>query len=150
MKAQELRIGNLVNGLSGKTILVETIGEYGINASLAGGDSGAWIEHEATFEGLQPIPLNEEWLQKFGFENKGLFENKIYLPNGRGGDMDGATQFVLGQYKHIVYLLAGKFYYQLASCTDDYGDNIETVELPYVHELQNLHYALKREELTIK
>lgn len=73
---------------------------------------------------FDPIPLTEEWLVRMGFEEDGnLFHNKIALyKNGNGG-----FNYNINFYEH---------------------DNLEPVE--YVHQLQNIYFALTGEELTIK
>jgi hypothetical protein len=67
-----------------------------------------------------PIPLTKEWLLLFGFEESISWSFK---------------GFYLGEEKQ------GEYHYQL-----DGG----VVELKYVHQLQNLYFALTGEELTIK
>ena len=80
---------------------------------------------------LEPIPLTEEWLVKFGFENdkKGLileFKNYSYSYlwfNNNSGQLRLVSE-------------GGKF------LTHD--------NLKYVHQLQNLYFALTGKELEIK
>jgi hypothetical protein len=74
---------------------------------------------------VKPIPLTEEWLLKFGFVK---IYNCIYEI-----EMDGhVIEFDLRFRKMSVY----------------FGDIL--LQLKYVHELQNLYFALTSEELTIK
>jgi len=68
----------------------------------------------------QPIPLTEEWLLKFGFETQGIMAKVWILKNIN------------------VWALDGGFANDL-----DYPIN-------YVHQLQNLYFALTGEELTTK
>jgi hypothetical protein len=73
----------------------------------------------------KPIPLTEEWLLKFGFERR--------------------------QIKDLIsYTLPKLELYQYASNNNkiffEYADG--EVELKYVHQLQNLYFALTGEELT--
>lgn len=69
------------------------------------------------FEDLESILLSEEWLLKFGFERLG----------------SGRFDFKTFTY----YLHDGSFYNQTSRlCT-----------IKYVHQLQNLHFALTGEEL---
>jgi len=78
---------------------------------------------------FQPIPLTEEWLLKFGFEyhNDTPHPNKVFRKLHTEGFID------LEQIKH---------YY--------YGGSFTSVECRYVHQLQNLYFALTGEELTTK
>jgi hypothetical protein len=71
----------------------------------------------------QPIQLTEEWLLKFGF--KQTFISKIHLTFSKG------SFHLLKRVNHI------QIWY-------------ESIDVKYVHELQNLYYALTNQELTIK
>lgn len=78
---------------------------------------------------INPIPLTEEWLLKFGFE-KSEVENPFY----------GYEFFLKGL---SIYLKDGtiRFYHQHSNRT--------WVEYESVHELQNLYFALTVEELSL-
>lgn len=70
---------------------------------------------------LDPIPLTEEWLINFGYETDcDISENPMHFRK------DG----------HLIWKPAGIFY-----------DDLYRIELKYVHQLQNLFFALKRKEL---
>lgn len=116
MNATELRTGNYIYYKSGR-IEVTMIGENGIQSHKKG------IEINAKFNttDLQPIPLTEDWLLNFGFEDKmGEWHNKICLEKSN----------------NEIYYSAGM------------GVRLsETIK--YVHQLQNLFFALSGEELTI-
>lgn len=106
MESREVRIGNLFDNNGN----VNTV-TPGVIEALFESDKRSWI---------QPIPLTEEWLLKFGFE--------IY-------EFDHKEN----QYRfkeRLLVIRKGVF------C--DYGTN---VELKYVHQLQNLYFALTGEEL---
>jgi len=80
----------------------------------------------------KPIPLTEEWLLKFGFITKGIHYNFTL------GNMEIASAIrVLSTNER------GKFYLD--------GDIPEwmKIKLEYVHQLQNLYFALTGEEITI-
>lgn len=76
---------------------------------------------------LEPIQLTEEWLLKFGFAWRGLNEKFLtkYTPCG----------------KAVVNSKNG--FFKLAGVTIE-------VEIKFVHQLQNLYFALTGEELTFK
>jgi hypothetical protein len=81
----------------------------------------------------QPIPLTEEWLVKFGFEfseDESSEEKKVYFDN----------------WNHDVIIRENivKFYI-VNTCETCYD-----VAIKYVHQLQNLYFALTGEELEIK
>jgi hypothetical protein len=75
---------------------------------------------------FQPIPLTEEWLLNFGFEyhHDTPHPNKVFRKLHTEGFID------LEQIKH---------YY--------YGGSFTSVECRYVHQLQNLYFALTGKEL---
>lgn len=75
----------------------------------------------------KPIPLTEEWLLKFGFEKAG---RTIKLKNfGKFIDMNGELSF------YPAGMLNSLLRHDL---------------LQYVHQLQNLYFALTGKELMIK
>jgi len=106
-----------------------------IAASLKSG-KGRTIEHTVTAYNIanidagttgfifSTIPLTEEWLLKFGFIKRDNYGNDEYR-------LDGYSYF------------RGSFY--ISDC-DECG---ESVEINFVHELQNLYFALTKKELTI-
>ena len=126
MKANELRIGNYVNVPTKEQCpfridAFEYCSEQFIKVAQEIEISGTQI-HPLTWYGgdLEPIPLTEEWLLKFGFERLG----------------SGRFDFKTFTY----YLHDGSFYNKTSRlCT-----------IKYVHQLQNLYFALTGEELTIK
>jgi hypothetical protein len=75
--------------------------------------------------GCDPIPLNTNWLLKLGFE----YNDNIGLYQNGGFDVDIEDDV----YCH--------FY------INEYGDWYKDID--YVHQLQNLYFALTGEELTI-
>lgn len=123
MKAEELRIGNLV--------------EYKINdkfddrkewweVSEIDADDIHWLSKvDKEDENFRQIPLTEEWLLKFGFEKDG---NDLILDNGL---------FLLVSYNDDEFV-------HLKS------NHLETiVSIKYLHQLQNLYFALTGIELLI-
>ena len=74
MKANELRIGNLVNTTDNKlTGVTDIIVDKDFK------DSYFWC-YGYNEDDVKPIPLTEKWLLKFGFKNRTtLFDSKIYF-----------------------------------------------------------------------
>jgi hypothetical protein len=109
MKPNELRIGNWVETFEG-VIQIQN----------------GWQIDEG--EEVEPIPLTEEWLFKFGFKFDGhcsWWKNKLI-----------ELTIDTGEDEYSVF--------------NNNGDYITLKGIKYVHSLQNLHFALTGEELTIK
>jgi hypothetical protein len=132
MKANELRIGNYVydEDVKYKTSLGHTvILSKGVHSFNLGEIN------------LKPIPLTEEWLLKFGFESwncKGvdwIFEKVIYK------ELDIEQKMIISS--------SG------TCCIEEQEDHPEVEvqkfiirpDIHYVHQLQNLYFALTGQEL---
>ena len=79
----------------------------------------------------KPIPLTEEWLLKFGFEKTLNQYKKLTLSNKIGCD----------NIPFIILFLDNQY---------QYDDLRFRTNIQYVHNFQNLYFALTGEELTIK
>ncbi len=87
------------------------------------------------FDYIKPIPLTEEWLLKFGFirHHYDYANDVIYIKNIADNEIDNA-EFEWGVYPN-----------ELGS-----GIQIKNRKsLKYVHEIQNLYFALTGEELSV-
>lgn len=123
MKAQELRIGNLIKLTDNTEFKVVGIHIYGLD-----------VENElertyCEFEEFEGIPITEEWLLKFGWvwnEECKSYEYKDIRMNLDYRDISNSYTMFNYVTKSIV-------------CERIY----------YVHQLQNLHFALTNEELTL-
>jgi hypothetical protein len=112
MKASELRVGNYVKfkGCDDKPFKVFRID----------------TTESSTFTTAEPIPLTEEWLLRFGFEQ----EYKSQM--------------------HSVYFLNGLSYYFWYKTNKQYAQFYSAqIEINYIHQLQNLYFALTGEELIL-
>lgn len=133
MKVQELRVGNLINHKERGQITVRSLEA----------DFPEFTEGEMAINGfpeseLNPIPLTEEWLLKFGF---GFEKHPVYhfvSPDGRW-----YTYFVNRGYNP-----PGSEEFAFDKMTG--GGEITLAFIKHVHQLQNLYFALTGEELTIK
>ena len=117
MKANELRIGNYVEVFVSFCLIKE---EQVIDIMC---DSINTKSHEnMTFDYIEPIPLTEDWLLKFGFKmiSKHQFRKGIW-----GCDL---------RTKSFFKYMANDKINHIADCE-------------YVNQLQNLYFALTGEEL---
>jgi hypothetical protein len=127
MEATELRIGNLVNGiLTQKPYIIDA---WALREMESGNYQNSQDTETKVFE---PIPLTEEWMLKFGFErhHADYANDIIYIKN-----VPDNTEFEWGVYPN-----------KLGSGVQIQNRNL----LKYVHQLQNLYFALVGEELTFK
>ena len=123
MEANELRLGNWVQ--------LENYTPYQIsNHHFELNENG----YNECLDISIPIPLTEEWLLKFGFEDglplaQYVLKFKIIHPTHLHIDIeeDGVTCRVYCPLDESIYL-----------------------NIKHVHQLQNLYFALTGEELTIK
>ena len=138
MKANELRIGNLILCRN------ETDRVCGIDEKINGDAIICSDKYGVGESDIKPIPLTEEWLLKFGFESwncKGvywIFEKVIYKK------LDIEQKMIISS--------SG------TCCIEEQEDHREVEvqkfiirpDIQYVHQLQNLYFALTGEELEIK
>jgi hypothetical protein len=129
MKPNELRIGNLVYH-NGSVIEVENVIDFCINM-IFNNYSGS-REDQIDIEEIEPIPLNEEWLLKFGAINMsgwtGLkFDFEVW---------DEKAEYTFELMDGILTLY-------------HFDNRLKKIETPYVHQLQNLYFAMTGEELKI-
>lgn len=124
MKANELRIGNFYQYAGYDGIIYTQVKEIKHNQfGLLGDFDGT------NFEICKPIPLTEEWLLKFGFKYSLKFNDFMFK--------DQNDVFEIKPYKNGF----------LNSVIWHYNEILQ--EIKYVHQLQNLYFALTGEELTI-
>lgn len=121
VKANELRLGNYVD------YYCEVLDRWTNSKVIDYIDRGTDTDTSYYIEG---IPLTEEWLLKFGsIERKGLhpwYSLKINTLEFQYDNTDPINiQLVIGDY-------------------------VISIPCKYVHQLQNIYFALTGEELTIK
>ena len=109
IESRELRIGNWVN--HNGTPIELTRNRFKLSVFTLGCSE------------IEPIPLTEEWLERFGFEKR-----KISYLYGYGNFL---------------------YDYRLKLWTW-YGIQLHDYLITYVHQLQNLYFALTGEELQLK
>ena len=121
MKAQDLRIGNLV------TQIIERSTHNEEQVIKIEWQEIMWISRDR-IKYYQPIPLTEEWLLKFGFE---LINNEFF----RSRNSEICLFWTANKNKII----------------PEYNEKrlITGYDFKHVHQLQNLYFALTGEELTL-
>jgi hypothetical protein len=111
MKASELRLNNLLER-NGSIVCLDT--NYDLFVAL--------VYVSRSDRKYKPIPLTEEWLLKFGFNEEGIDKRTF------------CSAFVKNGVRVTISNSGNVYYGKL--CVES------------VHQLQNLYFALTREELT--
>ena len=118
MKAEELRIGNLFIEENSNEI-IKVIELTTKNITFTGDFKGKWQ--------AKPIEITHEWLLRFGFE---------ILTDSKKGFK--STSY---SYRKGIYICIG---FNYGVVTFDFWQGNEK---KYIHELQNLYFALTGQEL---
>lgn len=122
MKTRELRIGNYVHE--------ETLGNIKVVAFL---EADIWVmskagnEYHVRADAIDPVPMSDFWFDFFGFE-------------------PGEEQYIMYVDEWLTICVDALDY---SICLkDNYGQVIApTIHVKYVHQLQNLYFALTGKEL---
>jgi hypothetical protein len=120
MKAQELRVGNLV--------WVDT-GIYNrLPTSITALSRELFRCKDGIFSTVkfEPIPVDEDWLLRFGFKKR----------NDKTFTYDRFILYFVSKYE---------FWYM-----NDRRTNVYFTKVEFVHELQNIIFAMNGEELEVK
>ena len=128
IKPQELRIGSLLD-VDGNIIKVGKIEENFISWNIAKDTAKFKIWNPflpISDKRINPIPLTEEILLKFGFEK---------TANPRELKYGGYSILLLNEIRFVI-------------C--NYMENPPSVKVSTVHQLQNLFFALTGQELPLK
>ena len=126
IKTKDLRLGNYVTDNSGFTMYVVGIYEDTVLLNFKGNDGDVWEVYE---KDLKPIALDKEMLLKLGY--------KVYVSdNGWDRYSKKGIDF------HLSPLISGGY-------IPSFHINGEYHIVKYLHQLQNLFYALTQKELEI-
>lgn len=125
MITTELRIGNYVSYFNNEVLKVSAVFEKGIHDEYYNGFE---------FDDIHPIQLTEEWLLKFGFKEM-EFDHPDYIPQYYySKDFENGKVNLNLRYEMIL----------------DYGGDFLSNTIDYVHQFQNICFALTGEELMVK
>ena len=143
MEAKELRIGNWIyqgEKCGNKPIEAYQLYQYSLGGFISSNNIPTYYHY------WKPIELTEEWLIKLGFE-------KIDI-KGEEGFIDSVEYQLIHKDCYINY--DGVDFSCVIACDlETYTDSPnyfapDKERMQYVHQLQNLYFALTGEELTIK
>jgi len=135
MKAEEFRLGNLIfYHIEDK---FDEHKEWDEVSPIDYSDLRVLVIYEDNSE-YKPIPLTEEWLLKFGFDERiDILKDKYFE---LGIDAEYGASFVASKNEK------GLWEVYLTDCDGGKIGDSKT----YIHQFQNLYFALTGEELTIK
>jgi hypothetical protein len=138
MQASELRIGNLVDFVNRTNplhrplytpLIVMEVTQIDIKCYPYGQSLHKVLRYNSLWlADVEPIQITEEWLVRFGFEKIGNFGYAI-------------RNFRLEYTKNLISK-------SILDCPFVFWINREVVRMKYIHQLQNLYFALTGTELT--
>ncbi|MFP3835344.1 hypothetical protein [Chryseobacterium sp. SIMBA_028] len=121
MDSKQFRIGNYINfGSTLSEITGVMAEEIMFKYNTGGEDRYALLQTP----GINLIPISEEWLLKFGFLK--VLDHPVYRLDGIQIEFNGVDS------EWAVDLFSGK------------------TDVDYIHQLQNIFFAIKGKELTLK
>lgn len=126
IEPQELRIGNYVLPERCKLPYL-TVGIFrGVHLQTPNGK----VAGEYDFKQVNPIPLTPELLDRLGFEKYDVNGYKMQITNGR-------MLIVVNNHVHMRDIIEKTTSVELTTCK-------------YIHQIQNLYFALTGQELELK
>lgn len=144
MEASELRIGNFLDR-NGKMEIYQIDGKsHNGRIKIYDHYNQCYINHWFDISTFKPIPLSEVWLLKLGFKKTDKTQKPSYYI-GRD-DKNSWNSFRI-QYSTIIdinTMIETNGFIGLYLC------NKYWCTIQYVHQLQNLYFALTEQELTLK
>lgn len=136
MIANELRIGNWVSNIHDIPMIVKAIYEDTIYVDFKGNVGALWEFNK--YEPFKPIELTEEILLKCGFKHETMFIIKnLYLIEY------GDFNFALDENN-------GFYHVKLSNHSFGHEKQVGLGMIKYLHQLQNLYFALTGTELKIE
>jgi len=139
VQGKEIRIGNYLKDRNGKVLRVDFI-EYVENGFSTKFGQKIFSEEEGIpmteySDYAEPIKLTEEWLQKFGFEKTDDYVDIIYYEQKN-------------RSKRRFYICFDYDVNVISFGLAVFDNYIPLINLQYVHQFQNLYYALTGVELS--
>ena len=138
MESKDLRIGNFVNlNRTNTCVEVKAVFSDGVNIQNQP-PLDINKNMNVSINSVSPIPLTEEWLNKFSLMKKYLenpFEEGGYDLDEKGNRW---YHWVDGGLFNLEIQTNGEIWFEVYSCYR---------HIQYVHELQNLYHALNGKEL---
>lgn len=151
---KELRIGNWVSGQNDPEMKVVEISEGSVQLRFFGADEdyGDWSYDD---EDLKPIPLTPDILEKCGFDKNKIKKVTRFVDSIDDIDPSDKNKYTywwdipIPKNDHVEDLPRFTLV-QFGKGTDIFWKyQMLSVKVKYLHQIQNLYYALTGEELEI-
>lgn len=127
MESKDLRVGNFVTDKDGEVLEVFNILQSYVRVYI----DNELEDLQIYYSDLRPIPITEEWLIKFGF-NDGII---------------GICQFSIKPKTDLLIVKSRTCY--IASIEIEGANILHTQLIEYVHQLQNLYSSLTGKDLIV-
>jgi len=141
MKANELRVTNFVQF---KNLNIVPVIFIGYDSVVLITPNGATMT--AKLDEINPIPITEEWLIKFGFTDYRTLPykttKKAFYDIKAGVYLDYSGKYRNTKFR-ILYIPKTNTFRVVSPANN-------SITLRYIHQLQNLYYALTEKELEMK
>ena len=142
IQGKDIRIGNYLKDRGGKTIRVDFIEhvengfdtKFGQKMFIEGQEVHPMTEYT---DYTEPIELTPDWMEKLGFEKTDDYGDQVYY---EPKDRKNRNFYICFDHDDISFGLV-----VFGNCTNLIYDDIN---LQYVHQFQNLYYALTGVELS--
>lgn len=128
MKAKDLRIGNLLHNHNKEVVAISC---YDIVDFKNMEDK---LHHDPRRKDWKPIEITVEWFDRFGF---------VFLPHGFHFAIPGTKINESGADRYMVWFDQYKREFNLV------WNGAQIAKLKYIHQLQNLYFNLKGDELAV-
>ena len=128
MKANELRLGNYLKAINNTIDTFQLFGMYNERYLLIGDE---YNNYDTTIKDIKPIEITEQWLVNLGFARifkdlKGCYIDKSEKYMICKSDVNSFDIFIFG-----------------------YEEDLYITTLTFIHQLQNLYFALTGVELDL-
>lgn len=130
IQSQELRIGNWVYSPDGYPMQIDAIDNQSDTVSLITSETGS-LKYEIS--AIKKIELSPKLLIKIGFESKVFSDKKSIVYSHKNSPILFIDTGFNGHFSLFMYFIGG----------------IATENISYLHDLQNIIFALTKKELEI-
>jgi len=135
---KELRYGSIIQNKNEVWVVNDIFGASGLITVLPDSKNIGWHGRRAAHD-YQGVPLTEEWLLRLGFEKEDKLFNDLSL-------YIGLWRIIYGTWPNG----EKNFQLQADGGYDERGEMDLSTTTKYVHQLQNLYFALTGTELEVK